>query len=81
MPRGAPQGRLSARLRAANFPWRRVDGIVLPAFRGALDTDDGATILFSWSGYASAARGNASVLVGGLTHVTDDERYAWLNDA
>ena len=78
---GRSTGRLSARLRAANFPRRRVDGIVLPDFRGALDTDDGATILFSWSGYARAARGDVSLLVGGLTHVTDDERYAWLNGA
>ena len=63
---GRSTGRLSARLRAANFPRQRVDGTLLPDFRGALDTDDGATILFSWSGYARAARGDVSELVGGI---------------
>ena len=54
---------------------------MLPDFHGALDTDDGATILFSWSGYARASNSGARELVGGITHLTDDERYAWLNQA
>ena len=78
---GRSQGRLSARLRGANFPRRRADGILLPDFRGALATDDGATILYSWSGYARANDDGTRELVGGITHVTDDPRYAWLNTA
>jgi len=44
---GRCEGRVAASLRAANFPRRRVDETLLPDFRGALTTDDGATILFS----------------------------------
>ena len=73
-------GRLSARLRAANYPRRRVDGALLPDFRGVLETDDGAAVLFSWQGYARPATGGAGELVGSVSHVTDDQRYRWLND-
>jgi Protein of unknown function (DUF3237) len=68
-----------ARLRAANFPRRRVDGTLTPDFRGVLETDDGATILFAWQGYGRAGAGEARELVGSVTHETDDPRYAWLN--
>src|SRR4029453_8195914 len=37
---GRADGRLSGRLRAANFPRRRVDGALTPGFRGVLETDD-----------------------------------------
>lgn len=47
---GRTEGRLSARLRAANAPARRVDGILTPDFNGVLETDDGATVLFAWQG-------------------------------
>lgn len=77
---GRLEGRLSARLRAANFPRRRVDDVTLPDFRGALETDDGATILFSWQGYGRPVSGGGRELVGSVTHATGDERYAWLND-
>jgi hypothetical protein len=76
---GRTEGRLSARLRAANYPRLRVDGTLTPDFRGVLETDDGATILFSWQGYARSANGMRELL-GSITHVADDERYRWLND-
>lgn len=76
---GRAEGRLSARYRGANFPRRRVDGTLTPDFRGALETDDGATILFAWHGLARTENG-VRQLVGSMTHVTDDERYRWLND-
>jgi hypothetical protein len=72
---GRCEGRLSARLRAANYPRRRTDGTLTPDFRGVLETDDGATILFEWRGYGREGR-----LVGSLTHLSGDSRYAWLND-
>jgi hypothetical protein len=78
---GRSEGRLSARLRGANFPRRRADGTLLPDFRGVLETDDGATILYSWTGYARANGDGGRELVGGITHVSDDPRYAWLNNA
>ena len=58
---GRSEGRLSARYRAANFPRRRTDGALTPDFRGVLETDDGATILFSWRGGAQRCRRDARV--------------------
>jgi hypothetical protein len=72
---GRLEGRLSARLRGANFPRRRVDGTLTPDFCGVYETDDGATILFAWHGYGRHGR-----LAGAITHLTADERYRWLND-
>jgi Protein of unknown function (DUF3237) len=77
---GRTEGRLSARLRGANFPRRRADGTLLPDFRGALDTDDGATVLFSWHGYARPGAVDRREIVGSITHLTGNEQYAWLNN-
>lgn len=77
---GRADGRLSARYRAANFPRRRVDGALTPEFRGVLETDDGASILFEWSGLARLGEGGMRELLGSMLHVTDEERYRWLND-
>lgn len=77
---GRAEGRLSARYRAANFPRRRVDGALEPEFRGALETDDGATILFQWEGLAVLTDSGMRQLLGMGQHVTNDERYRWLND-
>ena len=49
---GRSAGRLSARYRAANFPRKRTDAALVPEFRGVLETDDGAVILFEWQGLA-----------------------------
>ena len=77
---GRVAGRVNARYRAANFPRRRGDGALVPEFRGVLETDDGATILLSWDGLATLTASGMRRLAGSLTHLTDDERYAWLND-
>ena len=77
---GRTEGRLSARLRAANAPRRRVDGALTPDFHGVLETDDGATVLFAWQGLARSGEGGMRELVGSITHETGDARYAWLND-
>lgn len=78
---GRCEGRIAASWRGANYPRRRVDGTLTPDFRGVLETDDNATILFAWNGYGSADQGGRGRLVGGMTHTTDDERYLWLNNA
>jgi hypothetical protein len=78
---GRCEGRVAASWRGANYPRRRTDGTLTPDFRGVLETDDSATILFAWNGYGRAGQGGMSQLVGGMTHTTDDERYRWLNDA
>jgi len=77
---GRAEGRLSARYRAANFPRRRVDGALEPAFRGVLETDDGASILFRWDGLASLTPSGMRRLLGAMHHTSDDDRYGWLND-
>jgi hypothetical protein len=78
---GRSDGRLAARLRAANYPRRRTDGTLTPDFRGVLETDDGAVVLFSWHGYGRAGDSGARQLVGSVIHLSDDPRYSWLNDA
>jgi hypothetical protein len=75
---GRAEGRLTGHLRAANYPRQRTDGTVMPDFRGVLETDDGATIVFSWRGYGVAAEGG-SRLLGSITHLSVDDRYRWLN--
>jgi len=78
---GRTTGRISARYRGANYPRRRADGVFLPDFRGVLETDDGASILFEWHGYTlPAAAGVPRRLVGTITHLADDDRYHWLTD-
>jgi Protein of unknown function (DUF3237) len=77
---GRCEGRVNASLRAANFPRRRVDDTLTPDFRGVLETDDGATILFSWHGYGRTAADGVRQLVGAMTHLSDAEPYRWLND-
>ena len=73
---GRTEGRVDARLRATNFPRRRFDGTQQPDFRGVLETDDGAVIMFQWHGY-----GRAGHLVGAMTHLTEDDAYRALNGA
>jgi hypothetical protein len=76
---GHCEGAIAGSLRASNFPRRRADGVVTPDFRGVLQTDDGATILFTWHGFGITAPEGVNKLVGAMTHVSDDERYSWLN--
>jgi len=76
---GRCEGRVEGTLRAANSPRRRIDGTLAPDFRGVVETSDGAAILFSWHGYALPPADGVRRLVGAMTHVSDDARYAWLN--
>jgi hypothetical protein len=77
---GPSTGRLSARYRAANFPRKRADAALVPEFRGVLETDDGATILFEWQGLAVLTDSGMRRLLGSLVHTTGDPRHRWLND-
>src|SRR5215210_3929366 len=77
---GRSTGRLSARYRAANFPRKRSDGALVPEFRGVLETDDGAVILFEWQALAVLSASGMRRLPGSLVHSTDAPRYRWLND-
>ena len=77
---GRCEGRIAGRFRGANHPRRRTDGAYLPDFKGAIETDDGATILFDYRGYGRAYPEKRRQVVASATHVSDDERYRWLND-
>jgi len=78
---GACEGELTGRFRGANFPLRRtVDGPFRPDMRGVIETDDGATVLFAFSGYGRAYPAGARQIVGSALHVSDHPRYRRLND-
>jgi hypothetical protein len=77
---GRCSGRISARYRGANFPRQRTDGALTPDFRGVLETDDGATIMFAWHGLGRHTGDHRLELVGSMSHTSDDQRYSWLND-
>ncbi len=78
---GRTEGRLTARLRAANWPRQRADRTLTPDFRGALETDDGATVLFAWHGFGRTAEDGSRQLLGSMTHLSNADRYRWLNTA
>ena len=52
---GEVSGRVSGRMQAANHPRSRIDKNALPNLQGAITTDDGATIIFDWRGFARPA--------------------------
>jgi hypothetical protein len=81
LTKGRCEGQIAASWRGANYPRRRTDGTLTPDFRGVLETDDGATILFAWQGYLRTGPSGTRELMGSMTHITNDERYRWLNDA
>ena len=77
---GRCEGRISGSMRGVNHPRRRGDGTFCPDFHGVISTGDEAAVLFDCGGYGRVYPRNARQIVCWLTHVTDDERYRWLND-
>jgi len=77
---GEVTGAITGRLQAANHPRSRVDRNALPDIQGAIRTDDDATIIFDWRGFARPYPPERRQIVVSGTHVSGDERYAWLND-
>jgi hypothetical protein len=78
---GRCEGRISGRFRGANHPYRRGDGTLSPDFQGVIETDDGAEILFDYRGYGRAYPPGRRQIVTSATHLSEDERYRWLNDS
>ena len=76
---GRCEGRVSGRFWGANHARVRPDGTYLPDIQGYITTEDGAEIILDLRG-----RGRISDDVfratGTATHVSGDERYAFLND-
>jgi hypothetical protein len=78
---GRCEGGINGRFRGANFPLRRTAaGPFRPDFRAAIETDDGATVLFEWHGYGRAYPVGRRQVVGAVFHLSDDDRYRRLND-
>jgi hypothetical protein len=77
---GQAEGGISGRLHAANHPDRRSGGTFLPDLHGVIETDDMAEILLDPGGYGRAYPVGRRQIVGWITHTSDDERYARVND-
>jgi hypothetical protein len=77
---GRCDGRLAGQMEGANHPRRRGDGTFCPDLHGVISTDDGATVLFHCGGYGRAHPPDARQIVVWLTHLSEDSRYARLND-
>ena len=77
---GRCEGRIRGRFRGANHPRVRKGGVVLPDFQGFIETDDGAKILFDYRGRGRLREDDRFEAVATATHVSDDERYRYLND-
>ncbi len=77
---GTVEGRVTGTLTGANHPRSRIDKNALPNIQGAIETDDGATIIFDARGFARPYPPENRQIVIAITHVTGDERYSWLND-
>ena len=77
---GAVEGRIAGRLQAANHPRSRVNKNALPNIQGAIETEDGATVIFDWRGFARPYPPGSRQIVVAASHVSGDQRYAWLND-
>ena len=76
--------RLRGTARWDNFAHRRADGSMLPNLRGAITTEDGATILFTMRGRTiglDTAEGRAGNQLVWVLFEAEDERYRWLSDA
>jgi hypothetical protein len=55
--------------------------LFLPDFQGVIETDDGAEVLFDYRGHGRAYPAGRRQIVTSATHVSEDERYRWLNDS
>lgn len=78
---GRCEGALAGRFRGANYPLRRTpDGPFCPDLRAVIETDDDATVMVECHGYGRAHPVGRRQIVGSVLHLSDDERYARLND-
>ena len=78
---GDCEGAISGRFRGTNFPQRRTEaGPFVPDLRAAVETDDGAVVLFECHGYGRPYPPGRRQIVGSVTHLSDSDRYDRLND-
>ena len=77
---GRAEGELSGRFRGANRATREPGRPYVPDLNGAIETDDGATVLLRLGGYGRPDEHPRGRVVGWATHRCEDERYKRLND-
>lgn len=77
---GTCEGRIAGRLRASNHPRRRGDGTFEVNFQGVIETTDGAVIFHDCRGYGRAYPPGRRQIVVSAFHLSDHEKYKWLND-
>ena len=80
LARGRCEGRLTGRFTGTNRYRRRPDGTYLPELEGAVDTEDGGTVLLRLRGYGRPQDEPLGRVLAAITHVTGHEAYRWLND-
>ena len=76
--------RLSGAVTWSNHPTRRGDGTMLPNARAAIRTDDDAVVMLDLTGrtvFVEAAGQTVGRQLLLALFESEDERYAWLNDA
>ncbi len=77
---GRCEGTISGEYRGANHPRRRVDRAFSMNLQGFIKTSDGALIMTDYRGYGRSYPVGRRQVVGAAWHVTDSEKYRWLND-
>ena len=73
--------RLKGKARWVNHPHCRTDGVWLPNLHGVIQTEDGASILFSLQGRTQFTPGGQGRQLLTVILETEDDRYKWLNDS
>jgi hypothetical protein len=81
LAQGVCEGRIQGTFRGVNHPRRRGDGTFEPNFQGVIQTIDGATVFFDYSGYGRAYPAGRRQIVASAFHLSDHENYKWLNDS
>ena len=92
---GKCDGAITGEFHGANHPHRRVDKSFAMNLQGFVKTNDGATIMTDYKGYGRSFQRSQTLygtssnektrfrrqVIGAAWHVTDSEKYRWLNDA
>lgn len=81
---GRCEGEVVGEFRGSNHPHKRIDRNFEMDLQGFIKTADGATIMTDYRGYGRVHKetdlqGRRQVL-GAAWHLSDSERYRWLND-
>ncbi|HEV2389169.1 MAG TPA: DUF3237 family protein [Nitrososphaerales archaeon] len=84
---GKATGELRGRFRGANYARRRADRTALTDFRGVIETEDKAVVLFDCRGFGrrrspeyDKLSPNGRQWLATVSHLSEDPKYVWLND-